>query len=213
MYISTYNTYILYIPYLVASLRILRDFLVAAANFIHSSFSLFLREYLRMGIGETVGDGVLSLFLALFARCGLLALTGEWAGDIMGLTETVSGKEGSGVCVVWGWGDETSPNTASNMAILGFKLGGGVWNGVPGGGGVTWIEWGGRTGAGVWNWVELTLGVKLISASSVAQGWRGRWSISAVLTPPSDLTMSRISESLKGIRLWKWPAVCSSSSK
>ena len=44
----------------------------------------------------------------------------------MGLTETVSGKEGSEGCVVWGWGDETSPNTASNMAILGFKLGGGV---------------------------------------------------------------------------------------
>ena len=91
----------LYIPYLVVPLRILHDFLVAAASFIHSSFSLFFREYLRMGIGETVGDGVLGLFLARFARDGLLAGTGECAGDIMGVTETVAGKSSEG-CVTWG---------------------------------------------------------------------------------------------------------------
>ena len=48
--------------------RILRNFLVAAANCIHSSFSLFLRENLRTRIGETVGDGVIALFLACFIQ-------------------------------------------------------------------------------------------------------------------------------------------------
>ena len=79
--------------------RILRNFLVAAANCIHSSFSLFLRENLRTRIGETVGDGVIALFLACFIQSWQLAgwerrVSGEGTSvDIIGVTETVAGKK------------------------------------------------------------------------------------------------------------------------
>ena len=141
---------------------------------MHSHIILFISE---RESGNRNGAG---------ARVGLLTWTGEWTGgvssvDIMGVTETVEGKEASEGSVAWGW-DLTKH--LSNISNLGLKLGVGVRNGVPGGRGVT-TEWVGSSGAGVWNWEELTLGlgVKLSSASSKEQGRRGRFSLSAASTP------------------------------
>ena len=111
----------------------------------------------------------------------------------------------------WGWlrlcwrgrRPVRGPLPGANMAILGMNLG--VQVQVQ----MVTSEWVGSTRVGVWNGLPGSGGVMVTEGV----GSSGRCCLSAVSTLPSVLTMFRMSESLNCIMLWRWPNVFNSSSK